>query len=85
MSILQRRLGQVVRRLRTESGYSQESFAAACGLHRTYLGSVERGERNISLMNLERIARTLKMDPGDLLGLAGAEVLHARAQKSRRG
>jgi len=58
---LREKLGRAVRRLRTEAGYSQESFADACDLHRTYIGSVERGEVNISLDNLEVIARTLKM------------------------
>src|SRR2546426_8186179 len=42
------------RRLRRDAGYSQESFADKCGVHRTYMGSVERGETNISLDNLER-------------------------------
>lgn len=61
MATLRGKLGQAVRALRTEAGYSQESFADACKLHRTYIGSVERGETNISLDNLERIARTLKV------------------------
>jgi transcriptional regulator with XRE-family HTH domain len=61
MPTLREKLGRTVRRLRTDAGYSQESFADACGLHRTYIGSVERGEINISLDNLERIARTLKV------------------------
>ena len=61
MATLREKLGKAVRRLRTEAGYSQESFADACALHRTYIGSVERGEVNISLDNLERIARTLKL------------------------
>jgi transcriptional regulator with XRE-family HTH domain len=61
MATLRERLGKAVRRLRTEAGYSQESFADACALHRTYIGSVERGEVNISLDNLELIARTLKV------------------------
>jgi len=61
MATLREKLGRAVRRLRTEAGYSQESFADACELHRTYIGSVERGEINISLDNLERIARALKV------------------------
>ena len=59
MPTLRQKLGRVVRRLRTDAGFSQESFADACRLHRTYIGSVERGETNISLDNIERIARTL--------------------------
>jgi transcriptional regulator with XRE-family HTH domain len=61
MPTLRKKLGQAVRRLRTDAGYSQESFADACEVHRTYIGSVERGETNISLDNIERIAKTLKI------------------------
>ncbi|VAW89583.1 hypothetical protein MNBD_GAMMA18-1706, partial [hydrothermal vent metagenome] len=42
---------------------------AYCGVHRTYMGAVERGERNISLMNIIRIADALKMKPSELLAL----------------
>jgi transcriptional regulator with XRE-family HTH domain len=59
MKPLRTRLGLAVRRLRQRAGYSQESFADACGLHRTYMGSVERGERNISLDNIQKIAAAL--------------------------
>jgi transcriptional regulator with XRE-family HTH domain len=61
MPTLRKKLGQAVRNLRTDAGYSQESFADACKVHRTYIGSVERGETNISLDNIERIAKTLKI------------------------
>jgi transcriptional regulator with XRE-family HTH domain len=64
---LREKLGRAVRRLRTQAGFSQESFADACHLHRTYIGSVERGEINISLDSLERIARTLKIPLSGLL------------------
>jgi len=67
MVTLREKLGRAVRRLRTDAGYSQESFADACALHRTYIGSVERGEINISLDNLERIARTLKVPVSRLM------------------
>jgi transcriptional regulator with XRE-family HTH domain len=53
--------------LRKSAGYSLESFADACRLHRTYMGSVERGEVNISLDNIERIARAFHMSAGALL------------------
>lgn len=59
MPTLRQKLGKTVRRLRTDAGYSQEGFADACEVHRTYMGSVERGETNISLDKLETIARTL--------------------------
>jgi len=67
MSALRAKLGRAVRRLRRAAGYSQESFADKCKLHRTYMGSVERGETNISLDNLERIARALNLSAGQLL------------------
>jgi transcriptional regulator with XRE-family HTH domain len=51
--------GKVIRKHRQALGYSQEAFADAVGFHRTYMGSVERGERNISLQNLARITTSL--------------------------
>ena len=66
MTALRSKLGHAIRRLRRAAGYSQESFADKCGVHRTYMGSVERGETNISLDNLERIARTLNLTVGQL-------------------
>lgn len=73
MRTLRERLGRVVRRLRTEAGYSQESFADKVKLHRTYMGSVERGEVNISLDNIEKIARGLSVSSGELLIAAERE------------
>ena len=61
------RFGARVRELRKERGYSQESFAAACGLDRTYVGGIERGERNVALRNIETIAQTLGMTLAELL------------------
>ena len=61
------RFGQRVRELRKEQGYSQESFAAACELDRTYIGGIERGERNVALRNLEAIAQTLGLTLAELL------------------
>ena len=58
--------GARVRALRTEKGWSQEDFAFECGLHRTYIGAVERGERNISLENIKKIADTFKIDIAEL-------------------
>ena len=73
MPSLRIRLGRAVRRLRKEAGYSQEAFADRCGLHRTYMGSVERGQVNISLDNIERIARMLHITAGALLSEAEKE------------
>ena len=73
MPTLRLRLGHAIRRLRKDAGYSQESFADRCGVHRTYMGSVERGETNISLDNIERIARALRLTPAQLLAEAERE------------
>ena len=67
-----RLFGQRVRQRRLELGLSQEQLAEASGLHRTYVGSLERGERNVALLNILRLANGLELDPGDLLrGLPG--------------
>lgn len=60
------KIGQRVRELRKAKGFSQEEFAYEVGLDRTYMGSVERGERNIASINLIRIAKILKVEVGDL-------------------
>jgi transcriptional regulator with XRE-family HTH domain len=53
------RFGNAVRRIRKARSLSQERLAIACGLHRTFVGAVERGETNVSLETLERLARGL--------------------------
>lgn len=63
---LLRTFGQRVRERRLELGLSQEGLGAAARLHRTYIGGVERGERNISLVNLVLLARALELDAGEL-------------------
>lgn len=64
---LQRTLGANLRRLREEQGYSQEAFADHLGYHRTYLGGVERGERNLTLKSVERIAARIGVEALNLL------------------
>ena len=60
------KLGKKIREFRKEKGFSQESFAYEVGLDRTYMGSVEIGERNIAILNLIRIAKTLSIEVGEL-------------------
>jgi transcriptional regulator with XRE-family HTH domain len=64
---LQRVLGRNLRAYREERGLSQEAFADVLGVHRTYMGGVERGERNLTLRSVERIAGRIGLDPLDLL------------------
>ncbi|RIT48811.1 helix-turn-helix domain-containing protein [Mycobacteroides abscessus] len=64
---LQRIVGKNLRAYRLERGYSQEAFADYMGVHRTYFGAVERGERNLTLKTLEKIAEFLGVDPRSLL------------------
>lgn len=56
-----------LRRLRESKGMSQEQLASRAGLHRTYVGAIERAERNITLATLQRIANALAVDPVSLL------------------
>ena len=70
-------LGQRIRELRTERGYSQESFADKCGVHRTFAGTIERGESNLSFQNIAKVAMTLDVSLSTLFtGLeAKAQIL----------
>ena len=56
---LKERFGITVRRLRVKAGYSQEAFADRAKVHRTYMGTVERGETNLTLENIDKLARAL--------------------------
>ncbi len=60
-------IGDNIRFLRESRGYSQEGLAIRAGLQRTYIGDVERGERNITVLNLEHIAEALQIHPSVLL------------------
>lgn len=61
MQDVRQRLGERIRKLRLKKGWSQEHFADICGLHRTYVGAVERGEKNLTLANLQILADTLQI------------------------
>ena len=63
---LQERGGRL-RQRRERLGWTQAGLGQRCGLHRTFIGSVERGERNVSLLNLRAIARALRIAPAELL------------------
>lgn len=64
---LQRTVGANLRRYRQERGLSQEAFADLVGVHRTYMGGLERGERNLTLRSLERLAAVIEVEPLELL------------------
>jgi transcriptional regulator with XRE-family HTH domain len=66
MQQIQRKLGERIRKLRSRKGWSQEEFAAVSGLHRTYIGAVERGEKNLTLSTLHTLAKTLDTSIGQL-------------------
>jgi transcriptional regulator with XRE-family HTH domain len=69
---LLRALGQRIRELRVQQGYSQEAFADKCGVHRTFMGTVERGESNLSFQNIAKVATTLSVPLSTLFsGLEG--------------
>ena len=58
--------GKAVRQKRHKLGVSQEAFADLCGLDRTYVGGIERGERNVALVKIEKIAQALKISLSEL-------------------
>lgn len=67
MAGIRERVALNIRKFRRGNGLSQEKLADLCGLHRTYIGSVERSERNITIENLDRIANALGVDARDLI------------------
>ncbi len=66
---LLRAVGLRIRELREECGMSQEKLAFRSGIHRTYISSVERGLRNIAILNLHRLARALRISLRDLIDI----------------
>ena len=67
MKDINKEVGFNIRRIREDKGLSQEKLAALADLHRAYVGQIERGEKNIGLKNLEKIAKALKVETKDLL------------------
>ena len=61
------RFGENVRAARKKKGWSQEGLSFEAGLHRTYIGMIERAEKNITLLNIEKIAKALKVEISELL------------------
>ncbi len=61
------RFGEKLRKIRLDLGYSQEELSFKAGLHRTYISSVERGKRNISLTNIKKLADALGLKMKDLM------------------
>src|SRR5579872_2445926 len=66
MQALQQHVGKRVRQLREQKGLSQEALAAICNLHRTYIGLIERGERNLSVSTVEVVAQGLGVPASEL-------------------
>lgn len=62
-----KKLGEKIQKLRKKQGLSQEELGFRADLHRTYIGSIERGEQNVSVDNIHKIARALKVSPKELM------------------
>jgi transcriptional regulator with XRE-family HTH domain len=73
MKLIQKQFGERVRQLRLARNLSQEELAFKAGVHRTYLGSIERGERNPSLKNIAAIAKALDITLSELFSFGDAE------------
>jgi len=78
--ILRRVAAANIRRTRLALGWSQEALAHEAGLHRTFIGHVERGETNLSLDNLERLADALRVTGSALLSINADDAEPAKAQ-----
>jgi transcriptional regulator with XRE-family HTH domain len=66
MQEVHKKLGKRIAELRKKKGFSQEAFAHECGFHRSYMGAVERGEKNITLAMVNRVAKALKISLAEL-------------------
>lgn len=66
---IQVKLGEKIKKIRKEKGLSQEQLATKSKLHRTYISDIERGDRNVSIRNIEKIAKALGITISDLLSI----------------
>lgn len=66
-SAIKRTLGQTVRKYRMAAGITQEELAELTDLHRTYISDIERGSRNVAVINIVKLAKALKVKPGQLV------------------
>jgi len=71
INLVQQRFGERLRELRQSAGFTQEELADAAELDRSYVGSVERGERNLSIENVCRLAAAIRVSPADLFSWWG--------------
>ena len=85
LPLLLRRIGKVIRTLRTQAGHSQDRFASAIGVHRTYMGLLERGLANPTMKTLQLVAQGLGISILDLFTLAMTEDSAAAAATRGRG
>jgi len=67
VTLTRKQLAKRIRKLRKKAGMSQEELGFVAGLHRTYIGSIERAEQNVSIDNIHKLAKALKVKPSDLL------------------
>lgn len=71
---LTQQFGRLIRRLRRQAGFSQEAFAEQCGLHRTYIGAIERGEKTVTIETANKLARALSISLSQLFLQLEAQV-----------
>jgi transcriptional regulator with XRE-family HTH domain len=79
---VQRSLGRHIRELRSQQGWSQEEFAQVCGLHRTYMGHVERGDKNVSLSTVLKVANALGVRLSGLFGRVEGRTASGKASEA---
>jgi XRE family transcriptional regulator, regulator of sulfur utilization len=84
-SNIRKELGQRIRALRKRRGFTQEDMADRCSLHWTYIGGLERGERNPTLTTMKRVADGLKVDIHTLLGRPGREEAGLSTREKKEG